>query len=114
MRHYRTLLMAATLGLLSLGAIAQPATAEQWHFWVTNNSTGTIKRLLVSEDGKQWGYFSIGSGIPRGKTTKLVWSEETDSESCVQWIKAEFSNGDQSTPTQFDFCKDLDDPIVFE
>ena len=83
------------------------ATVE-YKFKVHNNTEQTIKKILVSQDGKKYGYFDIGKGIPAGETVELVWNESTDTENCNQFFKAVFADGDESEPVEFDFCeKDL-------
>jgi len=57
--------------------------------------------------------FDIGSGITPGENTKIVWDSSTDNQSCKQWIKARFADGSESEASYIDFCKNLDDPIVF-
>lgn len=114
MKLRRTLLLSAVIGSLSLVAKVSPASAEQWYFWVQNSSDAKIQKLLVSENKQQWGYFDIGSGIAAGRKAKLIWDESTNTQSCTQWIKAEFSDGQESEPSRINFCKDLDDPIVFQ
>lgn len=114
MKFRRTLLVATVIGALSLMAKVSPASAEQWYFWVKNSSDAKIQKLLVSEDKQQWGFFDIGEGIAAGEKVKLVWHESTNNEDCTQWIKAEFNDGQESQPSRINFCKDLDDPIVFQ
>ena len=75
-------------------------------FTVTNNTNTKIAKILVSEDGEEYGMFNIGSGIPSGKTVTLVWDESTNGESCHQYFKAVFANGEESEPQEFDFCED--------
>lgn len=104
------MLWATTLGLAHSPT---SASAEQWYFWVENDSNTAIKSLLVSEDGKKWGYFDIGSGIAPGDKEKMLWNESANDESCAQWIKAEFSDGQESEAAQINFCQKVDDPIVF-
>jgi hypothetical protein len=60
----------------------------------------------VSQDGEEYGFFNIGSGIPAGKTVTLAWDQSTDGENCQQYFKAVFANGEESEPQQFDFCED--------
>jgi hypothetical protein len=98
---------------LSLVVEVAPASAKEWYFWVDNHSSADITRLQVSQDKENWGYFDIGSGIGSGEQTKIVWDPSTDNERCSQWIRALFSDNTASAPTQFDFCDDLDTPIVF-
>ncbi len=109
----RSLLISASLFAFSLVANVASASAEQWYFYVKNSSNSTIKSLLVSETGRNWGYFDIGTGISPGENSKMVWSSSTNNESCSQFIKATFADGSESEPSKINFCKDLDDPIVF-
>jgi len=82
--------------------------ADDYSFKVHNNTKETITKLLVSEDGKTYGFFDIGDGIKAGETETLVWDKSTNSQSCHQWFKAVWANGDEGKPVQFDFCeKDL-------
>jgi hypothetical protein len=110
----RGFLLSATLFTFGLVANVASASAEQWYFYAKNNSTTTMTSLLVSETGDNWGKFDIGSGIVVGENAKLVWSSSTNNESCNQYIKATFADGSESTPAKFNFCKDLDEPIVFQ
>jgi len=77
----------------------------EYKFKVHNNTNQAIKKILVSEDGKEYGYFDIGSGIGAGKTVELVWADSTDGENCEQFFKAVFADGDESDPVKFDFCE---------
>ena len=81
------------------------ALAEDYSFKVHNNTEKKITKLLVSEDGKTYGFFDIGDGIKAGETETLVWDKSTDSQSCKQWFKAVWEGGDEGTPVQFDFCE---------
>lgn len=114
MKLHRTLLWAAVIGSASLMAQVSPASAEQWYFWVKNSSDATIQKLMVSQDKKEWGNFDVGDGIAPGAEVKMVWDESTNNEACSQWIKAKFSDGSESAPSKMNFCKDLDEPIVFQ
>ena|SRR6185436_4706975 len=98
---------AMALVLLSFTAsFAQPTT--EYKFKVHNNTRQKIKKILVSEDGKKWGFFEIGDGIAAGATEELVWDKSTDNEDCEQYFKAVFADGEESDPIAFDFCeKDL-------
>lgn len=113
-RTIRNSLAAALLG--SSFILAGPAAhaAENWYFYVGNNSESRIVALQVSENGKAWGDFDIGGGIAPGKTEKLEWYSSTDNESCNQWIRARFADGSDSEAAKFNFCKNLDDPITFQ
>ena len=98
MKHF-VVAVAATV-LMSI-----PAFAEEYSFQVTNNTDTKIAKILVSEDGEEYGYFNIGSGIMPGKTVTLVWDSSTNGESCEQYFKAVFSNDEESEAQQFDFCE---------
>jgi hypothetical protein len=84
------------------------ALADDYSFKVHNNTKETITKLLVSEDGKTFGFFDIGDGIKAGDTETLVWDKSTNSQSCHQWFKAVWASGEEGKPVKFDFCeKDL-------
>lgn len=93
--------IAAAVLLMSVSAFA-----DEYSFKVTNNTDTKISKILVSEDGEEYGFFNIGSGINPGKTITLVWDSSTNGESCQQYFKAVFSNNEESEPQQFDFCED--------
>lgn len=80
--------------------------ADEYSFEVKNNTDQTIKKILVSEDGKEYGYFDIGKGIKAGQTMELVWDASTNGESCKQYFKAVFADGSESEATKFDFCEE--------
>jgi len=107
-------LISASILAFSLVANVTSASAEQWYFYVKNNSNSTIKKLLVGEPNTSWGMFDIGSGIVSGENTKMVWDTSTNNQLCKQWIKAQFADGSESAPAYIDFCQNLDDPIVFQ
>ena len=87
-------------------AVAATAVADEYKFKVHNNTDTAIKKILVSEDGEEYGFFNIGSGIKPGQTVTLVWDSSTNGESCEQFFKAVFANGEESEPVQFDFCEE--------
>jgi hypothetical protein len=93
------------IALIVVSFAAVTASADEYKFKVTNNTDTLIKKILVSEDGEEYGYFDIGSGIKPGKTVELVWDSSTNGESCEQYFKAVFSNDEESEPTVFDFCE---------
>lgn len=93
--------IAAAVVLMSV-----PAFADDYKFTVTNNTDTKITKILVSEDGEEFGYFNIGGGITPGKTVTLVWDSSTNGESCEQYFKAVFSNGEESEAQKFDFCEE--------
>lgn len=83
-----------------------PAFADEYKFTVTNNTDTKIIKILVSQDGEEYGFFNIGNGIAPGKTVTLVWDQSTNGESCDQHFKAVFAGGEESEPQEFDFCED--------
>jgi hypothetical protein len=103
-RSTRISLLAAALLLLSF--TAANAAEEEYSFKVHNNTKHTIKKILASEDGESYGNFDIGKGIKPGATVELVWDASTNGESCHQYFKAVFDNGEESEATKFDFCED--------
>lgn len=105
----RTSLLCVALGLPALHV----AAADEWHFVVKNNTGSKITKLQVSQDMHEWGDFDIGSGIAAGATETMLWDSSTDDENCQQWIRAKFSDGSFSEPSEQDFCQDLDSPIEF-
>lgn len=104
MKSTRIALFAAALLLLSFSSAF--AADDEYSFKVHNNTKQTIKKILVSEDGEEYGNFDIGNGIKAGATVTLVWDKSTNSESCTQYFKAVFANGEESEATKFDFCED--------
>lgn len=107
---------AALVSLLGFGlaTVSPLVSASDYYFFVENKTDSRITKLEVSQDKKQWGFFDIGRGINKGKSSKLVWDDSTEDEDCEQWIRARFADGTTSEPAQFDFCQAMDDPIVFE
>ena len=95
-----------TIAFVLMSFTAGYAQDSEFSFKVTNKTDSTITKLLVSEDGKKYGYFDIGKGIASGKTMTLVWSKETDNENCTQWFKAVYADKSESAPVKFDFCED--------
>ena len=107
MKLQNRLTKAAVLAsaLLVVAFSSSVALADDYSFKVHNNTKEKITKLLVSEDGKTYGYFDIGDGIKAGETETLVWDKATNSQSCHQWFKAVWANGDEGKPVQFDFCE---------
>jgi hypothetical protein len=95
-------LIAIALLLVATTAFAD----DSYTFEVKNNTDQAIKKILVSEDGEEFGQFNIGKGIAAGASAKLVWDSSTDEESCTQYFKAVFANGEESEAIKFDFCED--------
>jgi hypothetical protein len=100
----KLLMLATALTLMSFTASFAQPNAE-YKFKVHNNTTHDIKKILVSEDGKTWGYFNIGDGIKAGDTEELVWDKSTDNGDCEWVFKAVWSNDEESEPVKFDFCE---------
>ena len=96
-------------------ALATPASAnaEQWFFFVKNNSSSKIVKLEVKEKGGRWAGFVLNGGIGSGETAKVVWAESTNSQACNQYLSATFADGSKSLEKVYDFCKDTQDPIVY-
>jgi hypothetical protein len=108
-------LATATLSTAAMLMSAIPGKAQersQWYFFVTNSSDSAINQLMVSLDDNEWHSFN-NSYVAPGKTKKFNWYKKTDNDTCEQWIKAEFADGEESTPIKIDFCSDIDTPLVF-
>jgi hypothetical protein len=105
-RLTKAVLLACALVLTAL--FSSVALADDYSFKVHNNTKEKITKLLVSEDGKTYGFFDIGDGIKPGDTETLVWDKSANSQSCHQWFKAVWEGGKEGEPVKFDFCeKDL-------
>jgi len=90
-------------------AINAQASESEYSFKVHNTTRSTIKKLLVSENGKSWSEFDVGRGIGPGQSETMVWDSSTNNEGCKQSVKAVYSDGAESEPAKFDFCeKDLE------
>jgi len=97
-------------GVLIFGLSAYGA--EEYSFTVENSTKTTITKVLVSEDGKEWGFFDIGDGIKAGDTMTLVWDTSTNNQDCKQYVKAVWIDDSESESAIFNFCeKDLE--LVF-
>lgn len=107
MKEYRNLGKVFVLGLalILMSATLSLAKSNDYEFKVHNNTKQTIKKMLVSIDGKKWGEFDIGNGIKAGVTETLVWDKSTDNEPCEQYFKVQFANGEWSDAVKFDFCE---------
>ena len=109
-KNYRKIsLLAVALVFMSFAigsAHAFKAFTPEYTYKVHNKSKSTITALLASEDGKEYGAFDIGKGIPPGQTVTLVWDKSTDEGKCEQWIKAKFADGGVSPAAKFDFCEE--------
>jgi len=98
---FKHFVIAAAVVLMSVSAFA-----DDYSFTVTNNTDTKISKILVSEDGEEYGFFDIGNGINPGKTVTLTWHSSTEGENCEQYFKAVFSNKEESEPQKFDFCEE--------
>ena len=97
------------LGVVTIALSVSPlyaASQEKISFRVHNKSNLKIVKLLVSQDGVEYGHFNIGAGIKAGATILLAWEAGTEDETCEQYVKAVFSEGSESEPTQFNFCEE--------
>jgi len=103
MRSLNTIIAKIIVGLLILGASA--FGAEEYSFTVKNSTDTKITKVLVSQDGKEWGFFDIGAGIAAGETMKLMWDASTNSQDCKQHVKAVWSDGSEAESAIFDFCE---------
>lgn len=103
--RFKTALFAAAILLMSI-SFSYAQSDDEYSFKVFNNTDAAIVKLLVSEDGKKYGYFDIGKGIAAGASATLVWDKSTNSEKCVQFFKAVFSDKSESEPVRFDFCEE--------
>lgn len=96
--------------LLVSTVAAQTAAAGEanYKFKVHNDTKVKIVKLLVSEDGKEWGAFDIGDGIKGAEDATLAWAEHTNDGNCEQQVKAVYADESASEVQTFDFCeKDL-------
>ena len=103
MTRFSKAVFTVALVVVSFAAVA--VSADEYSFKVTNNTSTSIKKILVSEDGEEYGFFNIGSGIKPGQTVELVWDSSTNGESCEQYVKAVYADGSESEPATFDFCE---------
>jgi hypothetical protein len=104
-RRFRKPAWLAFVFVLASFAVIQAHAPQDYSFKIHNNTKHAIQKVLVSEDGKKWGQFDVGDGIPAGQTEEMVWDKSTNGESCHQWFKAVFDNGEESEAVKFDFCE---------
>ncbi|MGR9013247.1 MAG: hypothetical protein ACU83U_06355 [Gammaproteobacteria bacterium] len=100
-----TLVVTASLFIGMISVNDAVAAESEYSFSVRNNTRVKITKLLVSEDGKDWGYFDIGSGIAAGDDMTLVWDSSTNNEDCYQYVKAAYADGSESEEAKFNFCE---------
>ena len=108
---YRPFIVAGAIAMALLSAVG--ARAEQWFFFVQNDTSSKIIKLEVKESGGSWSGFRLSGGIRSGERVKIVWAESTNDQGCEQYLRATFADGSKSAPKVFDFCKDLNEPIVY-
>ncbi len=108
MKKYLKLAALAALAFATLMTpVRQLAAADdQFSFKVHNSTKDKITKLMASEDGKSYGAFDIGAGIPAGKTVTLNWDKKTNDSGCKWFFKAEFADGEESEAKAFDFCEE--------
>jgi hypothetical protein len=97
--------IARVLLAVSVLAIGVSVSADEYSFQVINKTRSRITKILVSENGKKYGFFDIGKGIAPGKTVTLVWDSSAYGEDCEQYVKAAYADGSESEPAVFDFCE---------
>jgi hypothetical protein len=97
--------LAAALLMMSFTLGFGKSSHVDYRFKVHNNTKQAIKKIRVSDDGKKWGFFDIGSGIPAGATEELVWDKSTDDGACEWQFKAVFADGEESEAVEFNFCE---------
>ena len=97
---------------LLAGLVASTAAwANQDVFSVKNTTDSRITRLLMSGNGRDWGYFEVGKGIAPGATMQFTWGKNTGNEACEQIVVAVFADGSKSEPAKIDMC---DSDILLE
>ncbi|OCQ99769.1 hypothetical protein BCD67_15305 [Oscillatoriales cyanobacterium USR001] len=101
----RVALATASAALSLVSVLAISAKAEEYYFTIQNNTDLAISQVFVSEDGTNWGYFTLKSNIAPKTEGEMTWGENTNHEACSQWIKVGFENGDVTKPAKFDFCQ---------
>jgi hypothetical protein len=79
---------------------------EQYSFKLHNTTKDKITKLLASDDGKSYGSFDIGKGIPAGETVTLNWDKSTNEKGCKWYFKAVFADGEESEAKKFEFCEE--------
>jgi hypothetical protein len=85
---------------------ANSSDDEQYSFKVHNGNSQRITKLLVSEDGQDYGKFDIGDGIEPGETTTLNWDKSTNKSDCNWYIKAVYVDKSVGEAVKFNFCEE--------
>jgi hypothetical protein len=104
-------LRLSAIAVIAVAIIAIPfrhvRAEDEYTFKVHNTTKDTIKKLLASEDGKNYGSFDVGrAGIGPGETMTLKWDKSTNKSSCNWYIKAVFDDGSETEAKKFDFCEE--------
>jgi hypothetical protein len=97
-------LLQSSVALLAFGGLASSAVASDYSFFVTNNAHTDIVRIQTQMLGGPWGNFDLGGAIHPGEHVQLHWAENTNNQSCTQFIRAKFADGSFSSPAKFNFC----------
>jgi hypothetical protein len=92
--------------ILTLALLALPLAGHAYSFTIENNTESKIVGIEVSEDGKSWGEFDIGGGIPAGSSVEAEWAEHTDDSNCEWEFRAIFADESVSEERTFDFCEE--------
>lgn len=98
--------LALAAAALAFSPAVNAAESDDGQFTVKNTTKTKIVKLLASEDGKNYGNFDLGDGIAPGKTVTLNWGKNTKDTGCNWFLKAVFSDGEESEAKKFDFCED--------
>ncbi len=107
MKNYLKIgLLVLTLAFAASPLRQASAADKEFSFKVTHTTKDKITKLLASPDGKEFGFFDIGSGIAPGKTVTLNWDKKTNDSDCEWFFKAQFADGEESEAKAFDFCED--------
>ncbi|MGE5215050.1 MAG: hypothetical protein ACM3NN_15325 [Nitrospirota bacterium] len=107
LRHEIAAIVAVVLtSFAMLAPQVGAADDDQYSFTVRNHNVQKITELLASEDGKNWGHFDIGKGIPVGKTVKVEWDKSTNNAGCNWYIKAVYADQSVGAPVRFNFCEE--------
>jgi hypothetical protein len=106
----KSYLKLGLVGVVAMALVSIPlrnaGAEEEYSFKLHNTSKDKITKLLASEDGKEWGSFDVGKGIPAGETVTLKWDKKTNESGCKWYFKAVFADGEESEAKQFDFCEE--------
>jgi hypothetical protein len=94
-------------------SFVSPVQAAECCFFIKNDTSSVITRLEAKEKGGSRLKFDLNGGIRAGKKVRMDWAASRNDDDCKQFARATFADGSISSPTLFDFCRDLDTLIVF-